>query len=374
MRVLHLIDHMGLGGEQHLVLDLVGAHAPDMKYSTWALRRKDLPGVAERFAAADVPYRALGLTRSNPLGALALRSLLRQARPDLLHLHLEASTLIGTVTALSFAPPRPLLVASVANDPHQQAFVHRWAGRLLAPYIDLHLTSSRGIHDAVLDAYARRTRRVEIVGPGIDLVRFDRSRVNPARVAEYRGGARRLVGTVARLATQKAMHVLLDATPLLLREDPDTRVLIVGDGPLRATLVDHARRLGIAHAVSFAGYQEDVGSAYAAMDAFVLPSRDEGFGLVFLEAMAMGVPVVGTRVIGTTDAVQDGVTGLLIPYGDAPALAKAVLQLLGDPELAQRLRVTAAERVRRCFSREQAAARIEHLYRELAEERRKNAA
>jgi len=106
-----------------------------------------------------------------------------------------------------------------------------------------------------------------------------------------------------------------------------------------------------------------------AMDVFALPSRDEGFGLVFLEAMAMGVPVVGTRVIGSEDAVDDGATGLLVPYADAPALAHAIRRLLEDSELARRLRNTAAERVRRTSSREQFAAQVEALYRELLQSR-----
>ncbi len=370
MRVLHVIDHMGLGGQQRLVQDLAETHAPDMELTVWALRRGDLPGIPERLTAAGVPYRALGITRGNPLGLVWFRSLLRQAGPDVLHLHLEYSTLIGTSAALSLGEPRPLLVASVANDPHRQALIHRCAGRLLAPCIDLHLTISRGLRDAVLRAYGPRLRHVENVTPGVDLSRFDGPPLDAGTVAQYRRGARRVVGTVARLAAQKAIHVLLEATPLLLRDDPATRVLIVGDGPLRTTLEHRARGLGISHAVTFAGYQEDVASAYGAMDVFVLPSRDEGYGLVFLEAMAMGVPVVGTRVVGTTDAVEDGVTGLLVPYDDAPALAQAVLRILGDPELARRLRGTAAERVRRGFARERWTAQVEALYRDLEEERR----
>jgi glycosyltransferase involved in cell wall biosynthesis len=365
MRVLHLIDHMGLGGEQRIVHNLVEAHAADLDVTLWSLRRRDLPGVPERLAAAGVPYEILGLT-GNPLRVLRLRSRLGALRPDVLHLHLEYSVLIGTVAALSLPAPRPLVVASIANDPHRQARIHRYGGRMLAPRIDLHLAISQGIRDAILQTYAGRPRRVETVTPGIDLRRFDRSSVNPRSVAEYRRGAGHVIGTVARLATQKAIHVLLVATPILLQQYPDIRVLIVGDGPLRAALEHRAHQLGIAHAVTFAGYQEDVASAYGAMDVFVLPSRDEGFGIVFLEAMAMGVPVVGTRVIGSTEAVEDGVTGLLVPYADPPALAEAVLRILGDPDFARCLRDTAAERVRRCFSRERSVARVEALYRELA--------
>ena len=146
-------------------------------------------------------------------------------------------------------------------------------------------------------------------------------------------------------------------------------MLVVGDGPLRHDLEAQARGLGIAHAVEFAGYQEDVVSAYAAMDVFVLPSRDEGFGLVFLEAMAVGVPVVGTRVIGSEDAVEDGVTGLLVPYADAPALARAVRRPSTMRSSRCRLRDTAADRVRRVSSREQFAAQVEGIYRGLMQSR-----
>jgi glycosyltransferase involved in cell wall biosynthesis len=364
VKVLHVIDHMGLGGEQRVVQDLTLMHGPDVVPAAWSLRSHELPGVAERMAAAGVPYRTFGLSAANPFAVSTLRRELREISPDVLHLHLEVSTLIGTLAALSLPAPRPVLVASVANDPYRQHPAHRYAGRALAPAIDLHVTHSRGIRDSVQRAYAGRPRRVEVVSLGIDLHRFDRALVAPERVAEYRRGAGRVVGTIGRLVPQKAIHVLLDATPALLQEDPSTRVLVVGDGPLRGALESQARELGIAHAVRFAGYQEDVVSAYAAMDVFALPSRDEGFGLVFLEAMAVGVPVVGTRVIGSEDAVEDGATGLLVPYADAPALAHAVRALLADPALAHRMKECAAERVRRLYTREQCAARVEALYRE----------
>ena len=366
MKVLHVIDHMGLGGEQRLVHDLAEARAPDMELSVWSLRLRDLPGTSERLSAAGVPYRTLAVTRRNPFGLFQFRSMLRQAKPDVLHLHLEYSALIGGAAARSLGRARPLVVMSIGNDPYRHGTVHRRAARLLAPNVDLHLTVSPGLKKAVLQAYGSGARRVEIVNPGIDLRRFDSASGDPRRVAEYRRGAGQVVGTVARLAAQKAVHILLEATPRLLAEDPTIRVLIVGDGPLRDALEHQAGRLGIGHAVSFAGYQEDVVSAYRAMDVFVLPSRDEGYGVVFLEAMAMGVPVVGTRVIGSEDAVEDGVTGLLVSHGDAPALAEAVRRILGDPSLATRLRDAASDRVRRGFSRERWTTDVERLYRELA--------
>jgi glycosyltransferase involved in cell wall biosynthesis len=369
VRVLHVIDHMGLGGEQRVVQDLAGTRAPDVTVEVWSLRRHELPGVEAGLAAAAVPYRAMGFSRTAFFAAVQFRRRLLALRPDIVHVHLEYSTLVGALAVQSLPSPWPILVASVANDPYRQSPFHRLAGRRLAPSFDVHITHSRGIQDSVRRAYGRRPRRVARVNLGIDLRRFDRSLANPERVAEYRRGAGRVVGTIGRLVPQKAMHVLLDATPALLRAHPDTRVLVVGDGPLRGALEAQARRLGIRDAVVFVGYQEDVVSAYAAMDVFVLPSRDEGFGLVFLEAMAMGVPVVGTRVIGSEDAVDDGVTGLLVPYQNAPALAEAVRAMLEQPGLAQRFRETAAERVRAVYSRERFAVQVEAIYRELVEAR-----
>jgi glycosyltransferase involved in cell wall biosynthesis len=369
VKVLHLIDHMGLGGEQRVVQDLAVMRSPDVAMEVWSLRNHQLPGVAERLAEAGAIYRTMGFSRTAFFAAAGLRRRLLALRPDLVHVHLEYSTLVGALAAQSLRPPWPVLIASVANDPYRQAAFHRLAGGRLAPAFGAHITHSSGIEEAVRRAYRGRPRRVECVNLGIDLRRFDPSRADARRVAEYRRGAGRVVGTIGRLVPQKAMHVLLDATPALLRANPATRVLIVGDGPLRGALEARARALGILDAVLFAGYQEDVVSAYAAMDVFVLPSRDEGFGLVFLEAMAMGVPVVGTRVIGSEDAVDDGTTGLLVPYADAPALALAVGSLLEQPGLAERLRRTAAERVRRLYGRDRFTGQVEAIYRELLESR-----
>ncbi len=120
MKVLHVIDHMGLGGEQRVVQDLAVMRAPDVAVAVWSLRSHELPGTADRMAAAGVPYQTLGFSYGNPLAVAGFRRRLREARPDVLHLHLEYSTLVGAVAALSLSAPRPILVASVANDPYRQ--------------------------------------------------------------------------------------------------------------------------------------------------------------------------------------------------------------------------------------------------------------
>jgi glycosyltransferase involved in cell wall biosynthesis len=371
VRVLHLIDHLGLGGAQRMLVDLMEARGPDIDASVYSLRARAFPHLVSRLSACGVRYGTLALSKRNPLGFGALLAVLRRERPDLLHAHLEYSTTFGCAAALMLGADRPVIVAYILNDPaRRQAMLHRMGGWVLAPRIDAHVAISATIAEAIGVAYGGRARRVEVVPPGIDLSWFADGALDRGRVAELRGDATRVVGTVGRLAAQKAIHVLLDATPRLLTDDPGTRVLIVGDGPLRDELERHARRLGVAHAVSFAGYLADVRPAYRAMDVFVLPSRDEGFGIVFQEAMAMGVPVIGTRVIGSVDAVEHEVTGLLVEYGDAAALAESILRVLGDAALASRLRIRAAQHAREGFSREQVASNMESLYRDLHRARR----
>jgi glycosyltransferase involved in cell wall biosynthesis len=365
MRVLHLIDHLGPGGAQTSLIDLVEARSADMEPMVWCLGDRVLAESRERLGRAGVPCETIGLGLRGLPGLRRLRRRLAEARPDLVHAYLEFSSTFGVAGALSLGSAAPLVVIQLVNDLYARPLWARVAGRLLAARVAGYVAVSPGVRRSAMRAYRGRPRHVAVIPPGIDLRRFDRTRVDAAATARFRHGASRVVGTVGRLADQKALHVLLDATPRLLADDPGTRVLIVGDGPLRPALERQARRLGVDGAVAFAGHQADVVPAYAAMDVFVLPSRYEGFGIVFVEAMALGVPVVGTRVVGIEDAVVDGVTGLLVPHGDAQALATAVLRLFSDCGLRETIRAEATAKVAQDHSRESMAVSTESFYREL---------
>lgn len=137
-----------------------------------------------------------------------------------------------------------------------------------------------------------------------------------------------------RLRTRKAVAVLLEAFARLRREVPGAALVLVGDGEQRPALEDQARRLGIEKAVRFTGAvpRDEMARRLAAADLFCLPSLYEGFPLAILEAMAAGLPVVATAVAGVPEAVEHGVTGLLVPPEDADALARALGELARDPE------------------------------------------
>jgi glycosyltransferase involved in cell wall biosynthesis len=171
-----------------------------------------------------------------------------------------------------------------------------------------------------------------------------------------------VVLTVGRLTHMKGQWHLVDAVRGLLDRFPDLAVVLVGHGPLRETLEKRAAGLGVGGAVRFTGHRTDARRLLAAADVFVLPSRHEGMPLVALEAMEAGLPVVATRVIGTEEVVEDGVTGALVRPGDPAALGTALGRLLTDPALRRRQGDAGRRRYLACFTRERMARDTAAVY------------
>jgi glycosyltransferase involved in cell wall biosynthesis len=167
---------------------------------------------------------------------------------------------------------------------------------------------------------------------------------------------------MAVLRPQKAVHVFLEAAPLVLERVPDAQLAVVGDGDLREELERRAGELGVADRVRFLRFLPPASRQLASVDVFVLPSAWEAFPISVLEAMACGVPTVATDVGGTAEALDDGVTGLLCPPGDPPALADRVARLLGDPSLRERMGEAARARHASLFTLERMVAETVALY------------
>ena len=150
----------------------------------------------------------------------------------------------------------------------------------------------------------------------------------------------RVVLTVQRLYPRKGVATFLDAAALVLRDVPAARFVVVGDGPERPALERRAAELGLGARVTFTGAvpNAELPAVYAAADVFAFHTLHEGLGIVLLEALASGCPVVTTAAGGTLDIVRDGETGLIVPPADAPAFARAVTRVLREPELAAALR------------------------------------
>jgi glycosyltransferase involved in cell wall biosynthesis len=175
----------------------------------------------------------------------------------------------------------------------------------------------------------------------------------------------KLVGIVGRIFPIKNHRLFLDAATLIVRQEPATRFVIVGDGILRPEMEHHAHRMGIAGQVIFTGWRQDLPRIYADLDLLAVTSNNEGTPFSAIEAMAAGCPVVATRVGGLPDLIHEGQTGYLVPPGDAPAVAEAMLRLLHAPETARCMGQAARARVKDCFTVRRLIRDTEQLYLEL---------
>ena len=322
------------------------------------------PGAAaRRIAALGVPVVVI----DEPDDAVAVGALtahLVDIRPDILHNHMYRAELVGTRASIALGAigmRRPYVVSTVhssrVREPEDREELRR-----LTPRMDRLIAVSRAMVEKIHDE-GRAGAPVDLVYNGVDLHRYDHQEPCCTLGEEYgMEPGSPIVGVVARLEAEKGHRTLLEAWPEVLRRVPEAYLLIVGEGHLRADLERMAADLGIARRVVFAGRRDDIPAVTAALDVAVLPSYREAQGLVVLEAMALSRPIVATRVGGIPEMIEDGVSGLLVPPHDAPALADAIVRLLLDHPLADTIARRGHDVVHDRFSVEFMVRAIEDIY------------
>ncbi len=173
-----------------------------------------------------------------------------------------------------------------------------------------------------------------------------------------------VITIVGRLQAVKGHRVFLESARQVLAKRPDARFWIVGEGELREKLEAASLQLGLANAVSFLGYRNDVSSLMASSDVVVCASSYESLSRTLLEALALNRPVVAPSVGGVPEIIRNGETGLLVPAGDPGAMASGILRLLNDRDFAQRLATAGRKYVGEHFTLEAQASALAGLYRE----------
>jgi glycosyltransferase involved in cell wall biosynthesis len=306
------------------------------------------------------------------LTILRLARLIRRAQADLVVCENALASLYGRPAALLTGRPCILQSGGVGRPPD---IVERLAYRLGPSLVIANSEfTRRSLTEAGVPA-----KRVVMVHRGVDLKQVQPDPESRTSVREEFGIPDRapVVLMATRLQRGKGVHVFLDAAAHVTTIDPAVCFLIVG-GALFG-LEEHyphqlhrqVERLKLNEAVRFAGFRSDVFRFYSAADVVVhSPIEPEGFGMVLVEAMACGKPVIASDSGGPREIVKNGVTGLLVLPGDATRLGQAILTLLGDPERRRRMGQAGAARVRDHFSAERMVREVEEVYEEVAERRR----
>lgn len=364
--VFFYTDSCVLGGAENAMFMLLESLDRDEWQPTLLL--DDRPGaevLAERAAALGVPVRLVGplpLGLGGARGVPALARLLRRERPAVFHAHMSSPVACKWGLAAAVAARVPAVLGTVQvggyEPPNRSAY---WQLRALSRGVDRYLAVSHGIANELVEGLDWPRQKIDVIYNAVDLARVE-VEAPPGLREELGGGeGRPLVLTPARLDAQKGHRVLFEAIPLV----PDALFLLAGEGPEREALEALAAQRGIADRVRFLGRREDVPQLLAACDVFALPSLYEGSSLAVLEAMAAGIPIVSSAIGGTDELIEDGRSGLLVAPGDAGGLAAALRRVIDDPALRESLAARARERVEAGLTREQMAARVGAVHREL---------
>ncbi len=305
-----------------------------------------------------------------PTAVLRLARLLRRRRIDILQTHFFDGAVVGLAAARLARTPA-VVVTRHHNDEHWilHKRAHVQIDRLTARLADYVVVPATAVQEHMVDREGLNPELIAVIQHGVNPEAFKADHAEGKGVRdELALGAAFVVGTVGRLDLNKGYIDLLVAAQMLSSEIDTLRILIVGDHPNpvnRATLLSEARRLGLQRHVIFAGYRTDVAACMRAMDVLAHPSHTEAFGLVLIEAMAVGTPVVAAKVGGVPEIVQSGRAGILVPPRNPTSIAEAILALYRNPALRARYVQAGMQVVGKRFTSERMVADHLALYRRI---------
>lgn len=364
--VVYFTDSHAYGGAERATITLLAG----LDRSRWSpvLAHHGFPGIEPMVDAARelgvpgwrVPEMPYGLRGARRVTGFARA--LRARGADVFHAQLSWPLSAKYGLAAAVLARVPAVVATVHSYPvfamdRSTALQQRLLGRRLGRYV--------AVSDELAAQLHQRLRwpaeRIDVVHNGVDFGGLRRERDPRLRATLTGGREQPVIVTPARLDPDKGLDVLIEAAAQV----PDVRFAVAGDGPERDALTRRIAELGLEDRVLLLGWRDDVASLLAASDLFVLPSRNEALSISVLEAMSAGCPVVATDVGGTSEAILDGETGLLVHPGDAGALARAISGLLADAEKRRALAASARDRAEREFSAAAMVSRTTAIYDEL---------
>lgn len=349
--IVHVIHHLRVGGLENGLVNIINT-MPEAAYRHAVLCVEDYSDFRDRIRRLDVEVIALHRSR---IGVWGLRRALyrhfRRLQPAIVHS--RATSGLDALLPAALAGVRVRVHGEHGWDVdnlHGQRWKPRLLRRLHVPLVNRYVAVSQDLAGYLTDALGVPRERVTHICNGVDTTRFTPNEAPDLLAAlpeSFRAPGLLRIGTVGRLQPVKDQATLLRAFAAARDHSASARsalrLVIVGDGPLRADLVALAASLGIVGECHFAGDPSDIARLLPALDLFVLPSLNEGISNTILEAMACGLPAVVTRVGGNVEVVTDGEVGSYINPGDVPGLAATLVRYLEQPGM-RRAQAKAARR------------------------------
>lgn len=293
---------------------------------------------------------------------LKLARFLKCERPDIVHTHNTHAMIDGTLASVLARVPVRVHTDHARQFPDRVSYMI--TENLLSRYVDRVVAVSERSKQDLVQFEKIAAKVISVVPNGADI---DAGSWNRDQVRQELGlrGHEFLIGTVSRLTEQKGTRFLIEALPAIVATHPEIKLVVVGDGASRKNLENQVAQLTLDRYVVFVGYQKDTEKYLTAMDLYVLPSLWEGMPIGVIEAMACSKPIVATAVGGVPEIIEDGITGHLVPPGEATGLTGAVRKCLEDREKNLRMGLAARSRYEERFTVKTMVTNYESLFFDL---------
>jgi len=362
-RIFYLIGQLGIGGAERQLVHLV-TQLDRSRFEPIVCSLSADTALAQDLHAAGVDPVVLPKRMSPDITRLwRVVQVVRRHRPSLIHSYLFVANTWARTTGLLCR--LPVIVSERSVQERGNRF-HALIDRMLAPATTLMVANSHAGGNLAVRSGRITRDRLAVVHNGISVAAFSGRSLGEGVRSEFGFGSREpVIGIVGRLAEEKGHRMFFDAMALVARALPDVRILCVGDGPLRDSLHERVRQLGLHDRTIFTGLRSDIPAIMSALTLLVLSSLREACPNVVMEAMAAGRPVVATRVGDLEELVVHDKTGFLVPPANPDLLARRVLSLLRDRSMAERMGQCAKARVERYFTLERMVTATQNLYSKL---------
>jgi len=356
MVIMHIITTIDVGGAEVHLLKLSDSLIKE-GHNVHVVYLKGDGTLQEEFEKIGVSPQKVSLS-----GFFQLWMLMRKIRPDIVHTHLLKADFMGGLAA-ALAGIRGVVSTKHNDEPQLENFFYRFLHRIPLFINKKVIAVSNHIRTYMVHVAGVNPQKIETVYIGIDPSPPDSIKGSSIRQELGLGSEPFLVGSVARLIERKGHQTLLEAFALISKEIKNIKLLIIGGGPHREKLEEMSTQLKVDHDVYFLGERRDIGAILSELQLFVLASVKEGFGLVLLEAMSAGVPILACRSGGIEEAVEDGETGILTTPSNPKALAEQMKYLVQNKDVSRIMGQNGRKKVRTFFSLEKMKKNILEIYK-----------
>lgn len=364
MRILYFVDSLNIAGAEMLLMEMIQNYKHDHQLGVAYFTHGPL---YDEIKAQGIPvYRLSEKGLKDPRAFIKSWQVIREFKPDIVHTHLSKSDIVGQLTArLSNVPVR--IVTWHNTDAWRKKDTLSAIMKILVSGAHQMVAVSEVVADYHVKHGNYARERITVINNGIDLNRFNLKTVKPLDKTSLWNipANQQTIGIIARLEPQKAHHILIDAARIIVDENPNVHIVIVGKGTLRDEIELQVEKLGLGNHITFAGIVREIPEFLAMIDIITFSSDFEGLPIALLESMAMARPVVSTQVGGIPKVIKHKENGILVPPSDPKALARELLALLNDKTLQHKLGQNALETIQETYSSQNMHTMILNLYHQL---------